>query len=481
MWNCSPIPTIQSPHRAARPGARSARRGGAARAIRRAIIVLTLTLAATGALAQQANPESVRGRARLEFSAIGMELGTMLSPLFLGHEFEVLQGFTAYPRFETEFENDDNLFNQADEGVSDNVYRLKPSLNIASEWANHSFSLEMSGDLGRYFENKDENYEDAKVRVGGGLNFLEEGNVSGHYSYLRGHEIGGAPTDVVTTSTDAFGPEVADSFDNVKGSTIYNRNVYELTVVGSQDPLIARIESIARYTDYLDTGPTDNDPRDRWEMVTVPRVGYQFWEDTSLFLQPRYTTRIFDINTDSNGRDPDSMDFELLLGSTYDYSGVTFLNVGVGVIHSRFDEPDFTSITELGYNATALWNATGLTTFTLRALRTNAASTDTQTKLVRTDNFSLTWDWEALDNLLVGGTIGLSLARFFPEKTEFTSAGVEIDDRFDTTETYQLSIDYFPNEYAFAGASYVYTTRRSNREANELSKNTFKIRAGIQL
>ncbi|MBT5415403.1 MAG: outer membrane beta-barrel protein [Rhodospirillaceae bacterium] len=455
------------------------RRHGAACAILLAVAVLSLGVAEVRA--QQAKPESVRGRARPEFAAIGMELGTMLSPLFFGHEFQALQGFTAFPRFEAEFETDDNLFNQSNEGVSDNLYRLKPSLNIASEWANHSLSVEMSGDIGRYFENKDENFEDGKGRVAGGLDILEEGRLNAAYSFLRGHEIGGAPTKVVTDATGPFGAEVAENFEDATGSTIYNREVYELGLIGSNDPLIARIESIARYTDYIDTGTTDNDGRDRWEWVTVPRLGYQFWEDTSLFVQPRYTTRIYDSKIDTVGNEKDSSDYELLLGGTYDYSGVTYLDFGVGVIHSDFDERDFRSITGIGYNVTALWNVTGLTTFTLRALRSNAGSTDSQTKLVQTDNFSLTWDWEALDNLLVGATAGLSLAHFLPDKTEFDSVGVAIDNRFDTTQTYQFVVDYFPNEYAFAGLSYSHTVRRSNREANELSKNVFKVRAGIQL
>lgn len=451
----------------------------AARAI--LLAVAALPFAISVAQAQQAKPESVRGRARPEFAPIGMELGTMLSPLFLGHEFEVLQAFTAYPRLEGEFETDDNLFNQANEGVTDSLYRLKPSLNIASEWANHSLVVEMSGDIGRYFENKDENFEDARLRVSGGVDFLEEGRLNGGYSFLRGHEIGGAPTEVVTAGTGPFGPEFNDNFEDATGSTVFYREIYELGLIASEDPVIARVNSTARYTDYLDTGTTDNDGRDRWEWVTVPRLGYQFWEDTSLFVQPRFTTRIFDSKIDSAGMRKDSSDYELLFGGNYDYSGVSYLDFGVGVIHSAFDEHDFSSVTGIGYNVTGLWNVTGLTTFTLRALRTNAASTDTQAKLVQTDNFSLTWDWEALDNLLVGATAGLSLARFLPDKTEFDSFGAPLDDRFDSTQTYRVTVDYFPNSYAFAGLSYVHTRRRSNREANELTKNTIKVRAGIQL
>jgi hypothetical protein len=481
MWmsNSSPKRTRTAPLRATGPGVLNARRRCAACAI--LLAVATLPLAISSAQAQQAKPESVRGRERLDFSPIGMELGTLLSPLFLGHQFEVLQAFTAFPRLEAEFETDDNLFNQANEGVTDSLYRLKPSLNIASEWENHSLAVEMSGDIGRYFENKDENFEDARLRIAGGLDLLEESRLNGGYSFLRGHEIGGAPTDVVTGSTGPFGPEVAENFEDATGSTVYYREIYELGVIASSDPVIARMDSTARYSDYLDTGTTDNDGRDRWEWVTVPRLGYQFWEDTSLFVQPRYTTRIFDSKIDTSGNEKDSSDYELLLGGTYDYSGVSYLDFGVGVIHSAFDEQDFKSVTGVGYNVTGLWNVTGLTTFTLRALRSNAASTDNQTKLVRTDNFSLTWDWEALDNLLVGATAGLSLATFLPDKTEFDSTGVAIDDRFDSTQTYQVRVDYFPNNYAFAGLSYVHTRRRSNREANELTKNTFKVRAGVQL
>lgn len=481
MWmlNSSPKRTRTAPLRALGPGGRSARRGCAACAFLLAVAALPFGISV--AQAQQAKPESVRGRERLDFAPIGMELGTMLSPLFLGHKFEILQAFTAFPRLEGEFETDDNLFNQANEGVTDSLYRLKPSLNIVSEWDNHSLAVEMSGDIGRYFENKDENFEDAKLRVAGGVDLLEESRVNGAYSFLRGHEIGGAPTKVVSDSTGNFGPEVNENFEDATGSTVYYREIYELGFIASNDPVIARMESTARYTDYLDTGTTDNDGRDRWEWVTVPRLGYQFWEDTSLFVQPRFTTRIFDSKIDTAGHKKDSSDYELLFGGTYDYSGVSYLDFGVGVIHSTFDEPDFSSITGVGYNVTGLWNVTGLTTFTLRALRSNAASTDSQTSLVRTDNFSLTWDWEARDNLLVGATAGLSLADFSPDTTEFNSAGVAIDNRFDTTQTYQFTVDYFPNNYVFAGLSYVHARRRSNREANELTKNTFKIRAGIQL
>lgn len=442
--------------------------------------VAMLGFAATlPAAAQSARDESVKGRARTDFKPLGLHLGDLLQSF--GGMNDALNAYIVSPKLESQLEFDDNLFNAVNEGRADKLYRLKPSLGISSDWVNHALSITLDGEIGRYFENKDENYEDASAAIKGSIDIDTQTNLTFGYTIKKTHELGGAPINPVTVDTTGpFGPEIAQTFDDAEGRTnVYNKT-YELGFTLSTDPAMVKIDAAARRGNYIDKESIDNDGRDIWQLVVVPRFGYLAYDGTTIFLQPRYTTRIYDVGIDAEGNNPDSQDYELFAGVTYDLTGLTFAELGLGAIHSRFDDPKFKPATAFGFDGSLIYNVTELITLTARAQRINAATTEDQTKIIQTTSFTGSLDYEAMDNLILGAQVSFSQALFKADTPDIAN-GKALDEKEDATLTVNLSLEYLIGENFFAGFSYILVNRNSNRDGTDLTKKRMLFRAGVQL
>jgi hypothetical protein len=418
--------------------------------------------ASAPALSQTAKQSSVTAQARPDYDPIGLQLGTLLSIAFGGPEegYEALNSFLVFPKFAVEGEYTDNVFNAETDKVSDKIISFKPSFDITSDWVNHALSVSGEATVGRHFKANNENFEDYKGSVKGRLDVAAQSNVTAGITHERRHEERGAPDDPGVT----FGPTL--SFDTT----------FELDGELSTEPLIARVESSAKRTDVLDNGSINNDDRDVWKFVVRPRLGYEFFEDTALFVQPGFTALVYDVKVDDNDINNDNQEYELLGGLTYDFSAVTFLDIAVGLAHTRFDDPRTKSITTPSFEETLIWNVTELVTITSSARRTSSVSV-AQTQSSITNTMSLSWavDWEARDNLLVNAQSGFSSSDFEGEEEDGAEA------RQDNVFTFGVSARYLIGQNLFASAEYNLTRRDSNEVGSSFTKNRFLIRVGVQL
>lgn len=415
------------------------------------------------ALSQTAKQSSVAARARPDYDPIGLQLGTLLSTVLGGPEegYEALNSFLVLPKFAVEGEFTDNVFNAETKTVSDKIISFKPSFDITSDWVNHALAVSGEATVGRHFRANNENFEDYKGSVKGRLDVAAQSNVTAGITHERKHEKRGTPDDPGVT----FGPTI--SFDTT----------FELDGEFSTEPLIARVESEAKRTDVLDNGSENNDDRDVWEFVIRPRLGYEFFEDTALFAQPGFTARVFDVKVDDDGFDRDSREYELLGGLTYDFSDVTYADIGVGLAHTRFDDPTFKPQTRVTFEGTSIWNVTDLVTITSATRRTSSVTvTRTQTSVISTMSFELAADWEARDNLLVNVGVGFSSSDFEGEEE---TDGAEA--RQDNVFTFGVSARYLIGQNLFANAEYNLTRRDSNEVGSSFTTNRFLMRVGVQL
>ena len=414
------------------------------------------------ALSQTTKQSSVTARARPDYDPIGLQLGTLLSTALGCPEegYEALNSFLVFPKFAVEGEFTDNVFNTETDKVSDKIISFKPSLNITSDWVNHALAVSGEATVGRHFKANNENFEDYKGSVEGRLDVAAQSNITAGITHERRHEGRGTPDDPGVT----FGPTV--SFDTT----------FELEGEFSTDPLIARVESAAKRTDVLDNGTINNDDRDVWKFVVRPRLGYEFFEDTALFVQPGFTALVFDVRVDDDGFDRDSREYELLGGLTYDFSDLTYADIGVGLAHTRFDDPTFKPETRFSLEGTSIWNVTELVTITSATRRTSSVTvTRTQTSVISTMSFELAADWEARDNLLVNVGAGVSIADFEGEEED----GVEA--RQDNVFTFRAGARYLIGQNLFASAEYSLTRRDSNEVGSSFTTNRFLMRIGVQL
>ncbi|MFN0044264.1 MAG: outer membrane beta-barrel protein [Alphaproteobacteria bacterium] len=426
-----------------------------------------------------ARENQVTSRDRPDFEPLGLDFGTILAPFLGGYTSQTLNAITVRPRFEVVQEFNDNIFNQADRGVGDKIVHFKPALSLGSDFENHAITAFFDADRGRYYENRQENYTDYNVGTKTTIQVLDETSVTAGYTFSKKHEIGNAPLDpaVAARGGTAFGQIVTD---RGVGITNFDQHLIELGAVLSQDPLILRVDTAARRSSYQPKLEIENEDRNIWQFQITPRIGYQFFEDTTFYIQPQYARRIYDAKFDRSGNNNNGREKQLLFGVTYDFSDLTFAEISGGVVHSQFDDRRFKPSTGFTFDATLIWNSTDLSTFTFRALRSNLATTDTETKTVATQHFSIGLDYEALDNLILTGVISYTNSEYLTDLPAFLN-GVQLQNRTDDQFQYQAGLRYLIGPNISATANYTLLDRKANFRANKLTKNRWLFGLAAQL
>lgn len=425
-----------------------------------------MILAPVPSHAQTAKQYAVSNRAPV-FQSEGLELGRMLSPIVNRETAETLNSFRVRAGLGIQEEFDDNIFNTPDNGTADKVFHIMPSASLESDWSRHSLNLGFEMDRGYYEENTQENYNDYIISAKGRVDIQDQSSVALAYAHTRQHEIGNAPLVVPTafSPTNPFGQVVDTGF----GTTVYHQDLFNVKPTFSTDPLIAWVDLAAQRWSYANKNGADLGFQNFWEYSIIPRIGYQTFEDTSLFIQPSYAQRIYDSEQNLNGFNDNSQEYQFLVGLTYDFTDLTYIEAGVGVVHSTFTDPAFKPTTGPAFDISGIWNATEFLTLSARALQSNLATTDFETKQVATNFFSLGADWEARDNLIVSLLGSYTDAVY--EESELTASGFGAPiQRHDRTFGLSVGAKYMFTDYFTASVSYLLNDRKSNIEQGKLTK-----------
>lgn len=338
--------------------------------------------------------ESVKGRPRPEYDPNGIQFNDFvngLGRLVLGSDRalpdksnEYLGAFVLDTTMETGLEYDSNLYRTETGTKSDELFHFRPGFTIASDWANDYMLLDIGADFGRYLSNKTENYQDYHAGLSGRVDMNSDDYVSTGFRFDHLHTKRGTPDDP--------GSPVP---------TLYNTYAYNVGYHREGGVQFFRSDLQAVYYDYLRNGGIDNDDRDRGEFTLTTRVGTELTTGTKIFLEPSVNRRQY-VRGNYNGHiDNSSEGGQILAGFDWDYSGVTFLEFGVGYLRQTYDKDQFSTIQGPTANVKATWNATGLLTFTASMNRTVSETAITGESGDLSTVYSLTADWEAMYNFIV--------------------------------------------------------------------------------
>ena len=132
--------------------------------------------------AEQARKESVLGRTRPEFKAIGIET-------------EYLPTFENFPKGEFRFGWEENVFRTEEQSLSDFFVAFLPSLTNRSNWENHQFEFESKAEFRRWFELDSEDFDDFSFRAKLRADIDERSKVFVELRHGRDHEGRGAVDD----------------------------------------------------------------------------------------------------------------------------------------------------------------------------------------------------------------------------------------------------------------------------------------------
>lgn len=403
------------------------------------LLLVTSALVVPGlAVAQEAQPSpnvAVQNRPRPDYDPIGLRAGS----------------FFFYPEITLSGLYDDNVFAADDDEESDFAAVLSPRLRAQSNFSRHAVSLEVGGELARYQDNDELDYEDFYALTDGRLDITRNDILSANLGVRRLHE---DPSDPDFNEGD---DEVTKFWQDTAGLS-YRRNFTRFfTVLGGD---------FTRY-DFEDTDTTNEDDRDRNQYAGRLRLGYQVSPRFNGFVQGVYDIRRYDETPDDQGRDRDSEGFSVRAGTEIDITSILFGEVGVGYTHRDYDDSDLDSVDGVGFGGSLTWNVTPLTTIALDAEGEIQETTVGQGEDEASANFQkrviLDVNHELLRNVLLNANVGYIRDDF------------EGIDRSDNTIRAGAGVSYLLNRHLSLDATYDFSTRSSDEDDEEYIRNRFLV------
>lgn len=335
----------------------------------------------------------------------GIVLGNGLSGLGLTSESGgiTLGAFTLIPQIEVNVGVDSNVYAQnAALNPTQSVYTtVTPSLDLRSEWLNHSVHVLASGTIGWYGAAPSQNFQNYGVLVTGKVDIQNDFYATYAVGFRRSTEALGTPN---TTYSQA--PTVVDTLPIEIGLyQQFNRVFYQLSA------------RAARFW-YQDNSaiPSTGLPgtsRDRFEYGETLRLGYQLFEDLSVFVAPSFNQIHYIETVNSAGQARDSSGFNFSLGATWQVNAISVLEGSIGYQGTNFDS-GLGNTSALSYGLIGTF--TGYAPLTLRPYisRTINQSALSQYKDVVQTTFAVDFTYVIHDAWTLSGGLLYSISDYSP-------------------------------------------------------------------
>lgn len=392
--------------------------------------------------AQTAPGETVATRPRPQYDPVG----------FRWQE----AGFFVYPDFSFVQVYDTNVFSQESGETDDFISIMSPQVTMRSDWGRHELNFNGRVDVGKYWSEDEEDYEDLLGEATGRYDITRDSNIFGGFRASKRHEDRGSPDDVrgeFPTVFRAYEPQIG-----------FFQRLNRMTVT---------VEGRLRKFDYDDAttpfGKINNDDRDRKEWTGAVTASYEIVPNYDAFVQGSANVRAYNTNVDDNGLDRDSKGFEISAGTAIDLTGLVFGNVFVGYRRQSYEDGRLSSNGGPGFGMDMTWTPTGLTTVQGFITRTIEETTVIGGSGFFATRFGGSVDHELMRNVLLNGSASLQLNRY---------EGIDRDDNLYRAAT---SAKYLLNRNLYFSAGYEYTHRDSDIDGQSFTIHLFLLKLEAQL
>lgn len=396
------------------------------------------------------DPEEERGKTPFDRQR-DLERGDSYLPR--GYRFG---SFLFYPTVETYLERNDNIYAQPSNRVGDWIAAAGPSFRLRSDWNRHFFESEATFRAIRYFENGDDDQNNAYFSMRGQYDVSRALTVNGRVALESDHE-------------DRGDPDAA----NGREPTPTRRYIARLEGEYRPSHVMARLSAdLVRY-DFSDVAranntPINNDDRDRTRAVLTGRLGYEYLPETDAFIEVSVNRVDYAVDADDFGYRRSSTGQRFVVGTEVDFTGVTVGEVYLGWMRQDFEDERLETVSALDAGGRVRWNATNLTTVTMALTRTiddvtNAGAAARQTTTGRIDV-----DHEFLRNLTANAYVSFSEADY---------QGIDI---VDDTLMAGLRVEYLVNRHAKLGVRYDFRDRTSNSAGREFRQNVTRLDLAVR-
>lgn len=388
--------------------------------------------------------ESVATRARPDFDAKGVRFGS----------------FILHPSFATELGTDSNVFYQPTNEEEDITLALKPRLDAASDWNNHSITAAIGLNDHRYQDNDSEDHTDIDVSGEARLDVRRSTNIIIGGRQERLAERRGDP-DSLATAAKPLRYEVRGAY--VAGVHEFNRARVSLR--------LDRVNLNYKDAPLTGGGVADQDQRDQTTTTVTGRLEYALSPDTALVAQVAANMRDYKLTPPQAAFDRDSEGSTYLVGINSDISNLIRGELIVGYLQQDYDDPALKDAKGLALEGNIEYFATPLTSFTFAASRRVEETLTTGASSFVSTEASARVDHELRRNILLTAGVGM-LNRDFQ--------GASRDD--DLTQA-DIGARFLLNRRMELGARWRYERQQSSGPIAdpEFDANRFVVSASVRL
>ncbi len=280
--------------------------------------------------------QPVATRSRPEYDPIGQRVG----------------GFILYPQADVTETYDSNINASANGTHGDLITAFKPSVDLKSDWNQNALNFHADTDVVHYARYDNNDFTDWSVGGDGRLDVYHDARLYGNASYNVLHlpwwspntfAGQGKPTEY---SDAAFGLAGEKEFDRLKFRLEENYDRYDFSNV-----TVNGATALESRNDYGDN------------RINL-HSGYELAPGREIYLLTGYDWRMYDDTADLFGYNRNSCGYVLALGTRYDITGVTAIDIFAGYRQQNYDDPRLGAIAGPTGGAKVTWNVTRLTTVT---------------------------------------------------------------------------------------------------------------------
>jgi hypothetical protein len=250
---------------------------------------------------------------------------------------------TLFPSVDLNLGYDDNVFATTTAPVGSAVAVVRPSLELRSEWLNHSLRILAGGGFGFYASAPTQNFQNYLIQADGRLDIRTDFYLTGLIAVRRSTEALGTPN-----VSFAQQPTVVDSVPiELSLYQRFNRVFYQVNASATK----------YWYYDYSTITslglPAAN--RDRTEYEEKIRIGYEVTDNLSLFLAPGMNQRVYVDTVNMAGQQRDSTGWNIGVGATLVLGPKSSLEGTVGTISQTYTATA-TTTTATAFSLVGSWN-----------------------------------------------------------------------------------------------------------------------------
>ena len=364
-----------------------------------------------------------------------------------------LGGFNLFPILTGGYRMDDNIYASETALVSDTTQVVRTGLGLISNWSRHSLYINGGGSVGRFAENRNEDYDDYNLALGGNIGILKGMNLSVNGGHNILHEDRGSP----------------DEANGIR-PTNYTLSTASLNLSHAIGRLSATVGGTLhdfKYEDTPTTGTTvNNSDRARAQYIEMLKLAYELSPGYEVVLKTSLNQRNYNEAVDDNGEERNSTGQEILGGVDLNFGDPFKAELLAGYATQDYLDANLGDVSDISYGMRLTWMPTRLTTVRSNMVRSVEETTSQGSSSIFTSMFSLGVRHALMRSLSVGFDIGRGNLEY------------QGTTRIDTNTTVATGIIYKTNRYLHVVADYNIKMRSSNITGMDYSRSQATISLG---